>query len=233
MAGIFAFAPVQQATTVHQSIIDAINAGNDALAIELLDTLEGDHGDITDELKDKLKLLNATDTQTITMGDTSVPGFQFDGFTITVNATNADNELVIFNLKEIYICGDGSNQGFDIQAIGIENAVLDSELLDLDDADIIIQTFEIPLFVGVENCVDVITRIAMGGPHLDHFTGEPVPAFAGQMGLGSDGNLIISVQGGQSNTSDFVDFVKCIAFVPNEAVTLVCDIEPTLTFEIV
>ena len=59
-------------------------------------------------------------------------------------------------------------------------------------------------------CVDLISELAKSGR-------------AGAVGLGSDERLAIQLVG---NNGDHVDSVKCIAFTPNAAETLVCDIQP-------
>ena len=51
IAGIFAFMPVQQATTVHQQIIDALLAGDFATASFLLNQLGNSHSNISGDIQ--------------------------------------------------------------------------------------------------------------------------------------------------------------------------------------
>jgi len=238
VAGMFAFMPVQKSTTVHNPIIDAINAGNTALALELLEDLGGGHDDlgvghfnITAELQDKIKLLNATDNELIEFSPRNVIGA-----TITVNATNAENELVVFNLKEVYLCGDVDN-GRDIvvKAIWIENVVFNEMFGNPEDADIVIKdiygnSLDIPL-IGGETCVDIISSLANPGFEIEVCViceySDNGRGVAGAVGLGSDTDLVIELS---SQFSGQLDFVKCIAFTPNEAVELACDLEPIQDF---
>jgi len=204
-AGVFAFIPVQKATTVHEFVIAA---------------LTGDAGitnqDIIVELKDKLKLMVEEEDQLITIGGGVI------GFTIEVEATNAELENVPFNLKEVYLCGYSGNRVSDaitIEFVHIENVVLSETFGFVIDQDIKITDFDgtslgpggIDIIDGY-TCVDIVSALAKDGR-------------AGAVGLGSDSNLVIELSG---DLGDHVDFVKCIAFTPNEAVLLKCDIEPIL-----
>jgi len=218
VAGVFVFMPVEKASTVDQQIIDAINAGNTALALELLEDLGGGHddlgighSDITGELKDKLKLMVETDDEYITIVEPVV------GFTIEVEARNAELENVPFNLKEVYLCGYSGNSASDaitIEFVHIENVDFlfgapfgaDIKITDVDGG-----TLDIDIIDGY-TCVDIISALANSGR-------------AGSVGLGSDSNLVIELSG---DIGDYVTFLKCIAFTPNEAITLKCDIEPIL-----
>jgi len=214
VAGVFAFIPVQKATTVHEFIIAAIN---------------GDAGisnqDIAEELKDKLKIMNATDDDFLEIGDDiSFSPFIVDGFTIEVEARNALEENVPFNLKEVYLCGYSGNLvsvAITIQFVYIENVILDPTFgfVVPDSADIKITDFD-GSSLGIDGidiidgytCVDVVSALAGNGR-------------AGAVGLGSDSNLVIELSG---DLGDHVDFLKCIAFTPNEATTLKCDLKPIL-----
>ena len=205
VAGVFAFIPVQKATTVHEFIIAA---------------LTGDAGisnqDIIEELKDKLKLMVKTDDDVFQFGSIVGPG-TVTGFTITVEALNADQENVPFNLKEVYLCGEATfNDTIFIEFVHIENVVLSGITGSVIDQDIKITdtdggTLAIDI-IDDDTCVDIVSALADSGR-------------AGAVGLGSDSNLVIELG---ANSPDIVDFLKCIAFTPNEAETLVCDIEPIL-----
>jgi len=223
IAGVFAFMPVEKASTVHQTIIDAINAGNTALAIQLLEDLGGGHddlgighSDITAELQDKLKLMNATDTETFVIGQSnpSGPGL-VDGYNILVEALDGEKN-VNFNLKEVYLCGSG-NTILEVQFVHIQNISFDPtfNFVVPDSADITIATLsganlgENLFEASASGCVDVISELADTGR-------------AGAMGLGSDEELVIEISGSGGD----VNFVKCIAFTPNAAEELICDIQP-------
>jgi len=230
IGGIFAFIPVNQATTVHTQIIDAINAGNTALALELLEDLGGGHDDlgvghfnITAELQDKIKLLNATDDEVINFSN-------FVNATITVEALNAANQTVIFNLKEVYLCGivggePGISNYVTVNSIWIQNVNFTENGVP-DEADI--EIFDIyggPLgveLIGGDTCVEVLSSLATPGIGMAVEIVEVYPGRAGAMGLGSDNNLVILLD---LPSSGQLYFVKCIAFTPNEAVELVCDLD--------
>jgi len=201
VAGVFAFIPIQKATTFDEFIIAAIN---------------GDAGisnqDIAEELKDKLKLMVEEEEQTINLS-VGTPGF-----TIEVEATNADNENVTFNLKEVYLCGYSGNGNEVVFPISIQ-------LVHIEDVDFFPNGSPFGADITITNsagtnmniyiidgytCVDVVSALANSGR-------------AGAVGLGSDSNLVIEFSG---DSPDHVDFVKCIAFTPNEATTLKCDMEP-------
>ena len=51
VAGVFAFVPVQQATAVHQQIIDALLAGDFATASFLLNQLGNSHSNISGDIE--------------------------------------------------------------------------------------------------------------------------------------------------------------------------------------
>jgi len=199
VAGAFAFIPIQKATTFDEFIIAAIN---------------GDAGisnqDIAEELKDKLKIMNATDDDVFQMG------LFDDGFNILVEALNAEKENVPFNLKEVYLCGYSGEVveplPITIDFVYIEDVVL-NEFGFVVDFDIRItdesgDPLDIDIIDGY-TCVDIVSALANSGR-------------AGAVGLGSDTNLVIRLSG---DDGDKVNFLKCIAFTPNEAETLVCDIE--------
>jgi len=204
VAGAFAFIPIQKATTFDEFIIAAIN---------------GDAGisnqDIIEELKDKLKLMVAEEEQTINLS-AGIPGF-----TLEVAALNADQENVPFNLKEVYLCGysgGGNTEVFpiSIQLVHIENVDFSGNGTPFG-ADITITDFDgtnlnIYIIDGY-TCVDVVSALAASGR-------------AGAVGLGSDSNLVIQFSG---DSPDHVDFVKCIAFTPNEAEELICDLKPIIS----
>jgi len=202
VAGAFAFIPIQKATTFDEFIIAAIN---------------GDAGisnqDIAEELKDKLKIMVAEEEQTINLSEGT------PGFTIEVEATNAANENVMFNLKEVYLCGYSGVVNLTVFPIRIEFVHIED--VDFDPggspfgADITITdpdgTNMALTIINGYTCVDVVSALANSGR-------------AGAVGLGSDNNLVIEFSGDSPGTH--VDFVKCIAFTPNEATTLKCDMEP-------
>jgi len=218
IAGVFAFIPVQKATTFDQFIIAA---------------LTGDAGitnqNIAEELKDKLKLMVQEEEEFLEIGDEiSFSPFVVDGFTIEVEARNALEENVLFNLKEVYLCGYSGNGGngpppvpITIQFVYIENVIFDPtfgfvvpgtadiKITDLDGTSLGIDGIDV---IDGYTCVDLVSALADNGR-------------AGAVGLGSDSNLVIELSG---DLGDHVDFVKCITFTPNEATTLKCDLEPIL-----
>ena len=199
VAGAFAFIQIDKVSTVHFELIDAI-IGVPGVTNQ----------DISDELKDKLKLMNATDTETVVVGDDFVIGYN-----IVVEAKNGE-ENVPFNLKEVYLCGSApQNDSLQADRVYIENIEFDPDTNEALDADVVIRDLNgndmgVPLITTGTGCVDIISALADNGR-------------AGAMGLGSDEELAIVVRG---SSGDFVDFVKCIAFTPNAADTLVCDIQP-------
>ena len=202
VAGAFAFIPIDKASTIH---------------LELIAALTGDLGitnqDIVEDLKDKLKLMNATDTETLEIGDDFGPG-EVIGFNILVEALDENQENVNFNLKEVYLCGDGGGDTLQVDFIYIENIEFNVPFGFVTDADITIASLSggamnINL-LSSEGCVDIISALADNGR-------------AGAMGLGSDEELVIEIDGLLDN---HIDFVKCIAFTPNAADTLICDIQP-------
>ena len=202
VAGVFAFIPVEKATTFDEFIIAAIN---------------GDAGisnqDIAEELKDKLKLMVEEEEQTINLS-VGTPGF-----TIEVEATNAELENVPFNLKEVYLCGYSGVVNLTVFPIRIEFVHIEDVDFDPNGspfgADITITnsagTNMALVVIDGYTCVDVVSALAKSGR-------------AGAVGLGSDSNLVIEFSG--DSPESHVDFVKCIAFTPNEATTLKCDMEP-------
>jgi len=203
VVGVFAFMPVQQANTVHFQIIDAINGFPGVT-----------NQDIAEELKDKIKLMVATDTETLDIGQPAGPG-TVEGYNIFVEALDENKENVIFNLKEVYLCGDGSNNTtVEVDFIWIENIKFDPIFNFTTSADIKItsvsgSSMNTFLLTGI-GCVDIISELADSGR-------------AGAMGLGSDEELVIEIDGIPGN---HVNFVKCIAFTPNAAEELICDIQP-------
>jgi len=208
VAGAFAFIQIDKASTVHFDIINAV-----------IGDLGITNQDISEELKDKLKLMNATDTETLVIGQSnpSGPGF-VDGYNILVEALDENKENVIFNLKEVYLCGTGGSR-LEVQFVYIQNISFDPtfNFVVPGSADITIATLsgsglgENLFDRSTRACVDVISKLAQSGR-------------AGAMGLGSDERLVIQI-GGFTNVGD-VDFVKCIAFTPNAAEELICDIQP-------
>ena len=204
VVGVFAFMPVQQANTVHFQIVDAI-LGEPPVTNQ----------DIAEELKDKIKLMVATDEEELEVGDfVESVGF-VDGFNIFVEALDENKENVIFNLKEVYICGTApANDTILVDKVYIENIQFNAENVAIN-ADVIIanlfgNSMGLTLVLSGSACVDVISVLANDGR-------------AGAMGLGSDEELAIVITG---SNGDFVDFVKCIAFTPNKADTLRCEIVP-------
>ncbi|MGH9923453.1 MAG: hypothetical protein ACRD38_11945, partial [Nitrososphaerales archaeon] len=73
------------------------SASADLTALDKIGTIINILLNIQADLSDKLKLI-------VGKADTSV-GFSGDEVEITVNAMNAEGELVPFNLKEVYACG--------------------------------------------------------------------------------------------------------------------------------
>jgi len=200
VAGAFAFIQIDKVSTVHFEIINAI-IGNPGVTNQ----------DISEELKDKLKLMNATDTETVVIDLDTV-----DGYNIVVEAKNGEGENVVFNLKEVYLCGTApKNTTILVDKVYIENIVFDGETNEALGADVIIASktggpIGFPLVISNSACVYVLASLAASGR-------------AGANGLGSDKELAIVITG---SPDDVVEFVKCIAFTPNEAVTLRCDIQP-------
>jgi len=203
VVGIFAFMPVQQANTVHFQIIDAI-----------LGEPPTTNQDIAEELKDKIKLMVATDEEELEVGDFVEDVGFVDGFNIFVEALDENGENVIFNLKEVYLCGDGGGDTLAVDFIWIENIEFDEILNFTTSSDIKITSSSggsmNTVLLTSEGCVDIISELADSGR-------------AGAMGLGSDEELVIEIGGQLDN---HIDFVKCIAFTPNAAVELICDIQP-------
>ena len=201
VAGAFAFIQIDKASTLHFEIIDAINGFPGVT-----------NQDIVDDLEDKLKLMNATDTETVVVGDDFVIGYN-----IVVEALN-NGTNVNFNLKEVYLCGSAPvNDTIRVDRIYIQNVTFSEETNEALDADVVIKdllgnNMDVQLITTGTGCVDVISALAADGR-------------AGAMGLGSDDDLAIVVRG---SPGDFVDFVKCIAFTPNKADTLRCEIVPIL-----
>jgi len=210
VAGVFAFIPVQKATTVHEFVIAALTG--DAFIT---------NQDISEELKDKLKLMVATDDDFFQINDEILDPGDIIGFTIEVEAF-AGFEHVPFNLKEVYVCGSAVGDAtITIEFIHIEDVLLDGltgavfaqdiKITDVDGSSLGPDGIDI---IDGTTCVDIISALAKDGR-------------AGAVGLGSDTNLVIELDG---DDPDFVDFVKCIAFTPNEAEILFCNLEPIFFF---
>jgi len=205
VAGIFAFMPVQKVSTVHDFLIASI-LGEPGVTNQ----------EIAEELKDKLKMMVATDEEDLAVGDDFGTG-QVSGYYILVEALDENGDNVIFNLKEVYLCGSAEGEicTLEVDAVHIQNIILD----EIDKDIISIPDITITNAFGVDineplltdtGCVDVISELADSGR-------------AGEVGLGSDERLAIEIGG---LPGDSVDFVKCIAFTPNSAEELICDIQP-------
>ena len=197
--------PVPQATTVHDFVIKSIIGDPGVTNQEILV-----------ELQDKLKMMVATDTETLKIDDPFGTWF-VDRYFILVEALDENGNNVIFNLKEVYLCGDGDGP-LELDLVHIQNINLDEtdkNLLSPPEITITDKTggvMSLVLLTG-NGCVDLISELAKSGR-------------AGEVGLGSDERLAIQLVG---DNGDHVDSVKCIAFTPNAAETLVCDILPILT----
>jgi len=205
VAGAFTFVQIDKASTLHFEIIVAI-IGFPGFTNQ----------DIVDDLEDKLKLMNATDTETAVIDNDIV-----DGYNIVVEALN-NGTNVNFNLKEVYLCGGApANDTIFVDRIYIENVTFSELNNRAVDADVIIKDLDglnlrVQLITTGTGCVEVLSALANAGP-------PDGIGRAGAMGLGSDDDLAIVISG---SSGDFVDFVKCIAFTPNKADTLICDIQP-------
>jgi len=207
ITGVFAFMPVEKATTVHDFLIASILGEPGVTNQEILE-----------ELKDKLKMMvNVTDTEITpipTMGEPFGDG-NVNGYNILVEALDENKENVIFNLKEVYLCGSGSGGNtLQVDYVYIQNISFDPTNNIVTNSDITITN----AFGGALNkdvldntgCVDIVSALADTGR-------------AGEVGLGSDEELVIEIGG---IFGDRVDFVKCIAFTPNAAEELICDVQP-------
>jgi len=200
VAGAFTFVQIDKASAVHFEIIDAVIGVPGVTNQEIIEDLE-----------DKLKLMNATNSTTAVIDFETV-----DGYNIVVEALDGNGTNVNFNLKEVYLCGTAPvNTTILVDKVYIENIVFDGETNEALGADVIIASktggpIGFPLVISNSACVDVLASLAASGR-------------AGANGLGSDKELAIVITG---SPDDVVEFVKCIAFTPNEAVTLRCDIQP-------
>jgi len=165
--------------------------------------IEGNVTQIKEDLRDKLKLIVGNHTD-------DVEAQQDETFLITINATNIAGELVIFNLKELYVCGEVELDAATGGQLAVREAII-------EDGDIVIGNFG--GVVGIidgdstgESCADVLSLFAAIGR-------------AGAAGLGSESNIVIKLDMFFEGTgSGTITLVKCIAFVPQEAETLTCDV---------
>jgi len=104
IAGVFAFIPTQNATTVHDEIIAAIESSSEDFSNAIILDLE-----------DKIKLSSASDTSNIISGGA-------DAF-LTIRADGEQGQPTTFNLKECYLIATTDNSGQDdvrVTAISID-----------------------------------------------------------------------------------------------------------------
>ena len=102
ISGIFAFIPVQQATTVHDEIIAAIQG-----------SISGSQDAILEDLEDKIKLSSAS------FGPTAASVQNNDTSAIIITALDGTQETT-FNLKECYLeATTNNNNDDDVQVIAI------------------------------------------------------------------------------------------------------------------
>ena len=191
------------------------SASADLTALDKIGTIINILLNIQEDLSDKLKLIVGKD-------DVST-GFSGGEVEITVNATNAEGELVPFNLKEVYACGTitteeaeaGSGAIFvrNVKVEGDDILIRDTSGGDFSGEGTTIVFAELPAEDSLSSCADILTLLADIGR-------------AGSVGLGSDTDVVIVLDDStDGDASSRLDLVKCIAFVPQEAEILTCDAE--------
>jgi len=197
VAGIFAFIPVEQATTIHTIVVadlqgaggqdhDAVIANTDAAETAILLDLE-----------EKIKLSEDFD------GPTALANGDGGTSTITIEALD-DGANTTFNLKECYLEGTSDNSGGDdilVEAITIDGTTLHT------DAD---QTF-------ADFGASTDAGAVFGTTMVELLSG------LGFDGLGAGDTITMTVR---VDDQELINQIQCIAFVQNSADLVVTITDP-------
>ena len=186
IAGIFAFVPVQQATTVHQQIIDAINGGNTDLATELINSLSAA------QVIRIATFINNDPTNSDSTSWTQI---------ITYDRTDGTGA---WQIEKLYLCdveitGGGTIAvGFDVETdlVGTNHGSNKPSLVSSEDQPVI--TGLVPGFDGNNDCVDLRTIAHnFGGGFLNDQVGHTF--------LGGDrsNNVNVRLQDSACDTDSF------------------------------
>jgi len=197
VAGIFAFIPVEQATTVHTTVVADLQGGGGLDHDDISDDIADTETAILLDLEEKIKLSEDSDgpTAVSTGGETS---------TITIRALDTGNPTT-FNLKECYLEGTSDNAGGDdiqVTAIRIDGTSL------YQGSN---QGFPTPFGPTTDgnagtSMVDLLSGLG--------FTN----------GLGATDTITMTVN---MDSGEFVDQIQCIAFVQNSADLVVTIDDPS------
>jgi len=187
VAGIFAFIPVDQATTVHPTIVADVQGtgGQDHDAV-IANTDTAETAILTD-LEEKIKLSEDFDGPTA-----ASVGIQTS--TITIQALDGGNPTT-FNLKECYLEGTSDNSGNDdilVTAITVDGTSITQN----------------PNSVFTEFGPSTDIGAIVGTTMVELLSG------LGFDGLGADDTITMTVR---VDPGELVNQIQCIAFVQNSA----------------
>jgi hypothetical protein len=170
--------------------------------INMLTNIQNTTNNIQEDLSDKLKLIVGVDAGGIGFGQNEVA-------TITISARDQEGQFVTFNLKEVYVCGtiDAGIGQIRLKEVRVEEN--DIVIRDADGSDL--DNILVDGATATRSCADVLTLLSEGDGR------------AGAVGLGSDTDIVIAFSFTTTEeSSGTIFFVKCIAFVPQEAEFLEC-----------